>query len=89
MVTGFTTRRTLTKVEVLIDNSIYLLERLNDSRATIFLLLREVPQPIHISEIIKRTKVSHRQVYRALQFLHSIGLADDIHGYWYEKFGRS
>lgn len=85
---GYTTRRTFVKVETLLDNSLYLLERLNDSRATVFLLLREVSQPIHVSEIIKRTKVSRRQVYRALQFLKSIDVADDIHGYWYEKMTR-
>lgn len=85
---GYTTRRTFAKVETLLDNSLYLLERLNDSRATVFLLLREVSQPIHVSEIIKRTKVSRRQVYRALQFLKSIDVADDIHGYWYEKMTR-
>ena len=38
--------------------------------------------------IIKRTKVSRRQVYRALQFLKSVNLADDIHGYWYEKIAH-
>jgi DNA invertase Pin-like site-specific DNA recombinase len=85
---GYTTRQTFTKVGTLLDNSLYLLERLNDSRATVFLLLREVGQPIHVSEIIKRTKVSRRQIYRALQFLKSIDVADDIHGYWYEKMTR-
>jgi DNA invertase Pin-like site-specific DNA recombinase len=85
---GYTTRRSFAKVGTLLDNSLYLLERLNDSRATVFLLLREVGQPIHVSEIIKRTKVSRRQIYRALQFLKSIDVADDIHGYWYEKMTR-
>jgi DNA invertase Pin-like site-specific DNA recombinase len=85
---GYTTRKTFGKVGTLLDNPLYLLERLNDSRATVFLLLREVSQPIHVSEIIKRTRVSRRQVYRALQFLKSIDLADDVHGYWYEKMTR-
>jgi len=85
---GYTTRRTFTKFGTLLDNPLYLLERLNDSRATVFLLLREVSQPIHVSEIIKRTRVSRRQVYRALQFLKSVDLADDVHGYWYEKTTR-
>jgi DNA invertase Pin-like site-specific DNA recombinase len=85
---GYTTKRTFAKIGTLLDNALYLLERLNDSRATVFLLLREVSQPIHVSEIIKRSKVSRRQVYRALQFLKSIDLADHIHGYWYEKIAR-
>lgn len=85
---GYTTRRTFVKVGSLLDNSLYLLERLNDSRAIVFLLLREVSQPIHVSEIIKRTRVSRRQVYRALQFLKSVDLADHVHGYWYEKITR-
>lgn len=87
-VAGYSTRRTLTKLEALLDNLTYLLEELNDTRASVFLLLRESPQPIHVSEIVKRVKVSRRQVYRALQFLRSIGLADEIHGYWYEKLTR-
>ena len=85
---GYTTRRTFAKVGTLLDNPLYLLERLNDSRATVFLLLREASQPIHVSEIIKRARVSRRQVYRALQFLKSVDLADHIHGYWYEKAKR-
>lgn len=83
--TGFTTKRTLSKLENLLDNPVLLLEHLNDSRATIFLFLREVTQPIHFSEIINRTKVSRRQAYGALRFLKSIDLVDEIHGYWYEK----
>jgi predicted transcriptional regulator len=82
---GFTARRTLNKLDALLDNALYLLENLNDSRATIFLALRESPQPLHVSEIIKRSKISRRQAYRALQFLRSIGLADEIHGYWFER----
>jgi predicted transcriptional regulator len=85
---GYTARRTLTKIETLLDNPLHLLERLNDSRATVFLLLREMSQPIHVSELIKRTKISRRQVYRALQFLKSVDLADNTHGYWYEKTAR-
>jgi DNA-binding IclR family transcriptional regulator len=75
----------MTKLEALLDNLIYLLEQLNDSRAVVLLLLRECPQPIHFSEIVSRVKISRRQVYRALQFLRSNGLADEVHGYWYEK----
>ncbi len=85
---GYVTRRTAVKIEVLLDNPLHLLERLNDSRATIFLLLREAAQPIHTTQIIRLTKVSRSQAYRALQFLKSIGLADELHGYWFEKMAR-
>jgi Fe2+ or Zn2+ uptake regulation protein len=87
VIAGYTTRRTMTKLEALLDNLTYLLEQLNDSRAKVFLLLRESPQPIHFSEIVRRVKVSRRQAYRALHFLRSIGLVNEIHGYWYEKLG--
>ncbi len=78
---GYTTSRTLARTESMIENPLYLLERLNDSRATVFLFLREAGQPVHVSQIIKRTKVSRAQAYRALQFLKSIGLADEVHAY--------
>ncbi len=86
---GCTARRTVGKLETFLDNSLYLLEKLDDSRAAVFLLLREAAQPIHVSEIIRRVKVSRRQVYRALAFLRSIGLAGEVHGYWYEKMAGS
>jgi Fe2+ or Zn2+ uptake regulation protein len=73
------------KLEALLDNLTYLLEQLNDSRAMVFLLLRESPQPIHFSEIVRRVKISRRQTYRALRFLESIGVAHEVHGYWYER----
>jgi Fe2+ or Zn2+ uptake regulation protein len=79
----------MTKLEALLDNLSYLLEQLNDSRATVFLVLRESPQPIHFSEIVKRVKFSRRQVYRALGFLKLIGVADEIHGYWYERLASA
>jgi len=60
----------------------------NDSRATVFLFLREATQPVHFSQIVRRTKVSRAQAYRALHFLKSIGLADELHGYWFEKLTR-
>ncbi len=82
---GYTTKRTLSRIERLLDNSLYLLEKLNDSRAKVFLLLREAGQPVHVSEIVKRTRLSRMQVYRAIGFLKEIGLIADIHGYWYEK----
>ncbi len=88
MAAGFTIKRTFSKIETLLDNPLYLLERLEDSRATIFLLLREAAQPIHISEVIRLSKVSRSQAYRALEFLRSIGLASDLHGYWYERLIR-
>jgi predicted transcriptional regulator len=82
---GYTTSRTLSKLERLLDNPLYLLERLNDSRAKVFLALREANQPIHISEVVKRTRLSRTQVYRATTFLNEVGLAAELHGYWYEK----
>jgi predicted transcriptional regulator len=82
---GYTTTRTLRKVERLLDNALYLLEQLNDSRAKVFLALRESNQPIHFSEVVKRTRLSRMQVYRATRFLNEIGLIGEIHGYWYEK----
>lgn len=82
---GYTTKRTLEKVERLLDNPLHLLERLNDSRAKTFLALREAYQPIHISEVVKHTKLSRMQVYRAIRFLKELGLAEEIYGYWYEK----
>lgn len=88
VIAWYTTRRTMTKLEALMDNLTYLLEQLNDSRATVFLMLRESPQPIHFSQIVKGVKKSRRQVYRALSFLKSIGVADEIHGYWYERLAR-
>ena len=78
----------MTKLEALVDNLTYLLEQLNDSRATVFLMLRDSPQPVHFSEIVRRVKISRRQVYRALWFLKSIGVADEVHGYWYERLAR-
>lgn len=85
---GRATRQTSDKVGIFLDNPLHLLERLNDSGATVFLLLREARQRIRVSEIIKKTKVICRQVYRALQFLKSVDSADHIHGYWYEKVSR-
>jgi predicted transcriptional regulator len=82
---GFTANRTFIRIERLLDNPLYLLERLNDSRAKVFLLLREAGQPIHVSEIHTRTHLSRMQVYRALRFLKEIGLTAELHGYWYEK----
>lgn len=82
---GYTTKRTLGRIERLLDNSLYLLEKLNDSRAKVFLLLREAGQPVHVSEIHKRTHLSRMQVYRSLKFLKEIGLIAELHGYWYEK----
>ncbi len=84
-IVSYTTKRTYTKIERLLDNSIFLLEQLNDSRAKVFLVLREANQPIHISEVVKRAKLSRMQVYRAISFLRDLGLAAEIHGYWYEK----
>lgn len=89
MADSYTVQRTLHRMNAYLDNPLYLLERLNDSRATVFLFLREAGQPIHVSQIIKRTKVSRAQAYRALQFLKSFGLIEEIHGYWYEKFTRN
>lgn len=37
---GYTTRRTLDRVNNFLDNMVYLLEQLNDSRGTVFLMLR-------------------------------------------------
>jgi DNA invertase Pin-like site-specific DNA recombinase len=82
---GFTAKRTFTRIERLLDNPLYLLEKLNDSRARVFLLLREAGTPIHISQIHAKTHLSRMQVYRALTFLRIIGLAAELHGYWYEK----